>query len=805
MARRKKSHSTTEKPTDNAAGEQARKDEELVTRWLKAIEGRLSAEEHWRTKQAPSVVERFRDDRKGMGSDGKRFNVLWANTETLKPAVFARMPVPDVRRRYATKDAAARTAALIGERALSYYMECAELEDTLDRSVEDYLLPGRATCVIRYKATIGEERVDAEPLPDDDEKSEYVHDTAEPPRRFAKGTQFDAGGAYQMQERVLYHEVTPEYQPWDLFVFGQAKTWRKVPWIALGCLMSKSEVKAQYQHLTPAQCDKIKFTHSMRVSKEGHDESGSFALFWDIWDKLHRTFIVVTEGLTDAPVTVQDDPLNLEDFYPVPEPMYSLRTNQDWTPKPEYLLYQDQALALDEATERLDALTSALKIRGVSDQAFDNDQVKLSRILSMPDLTLIPIANFRGLVEKGGLQAIIDTLPLDKIAAAMDKLQIRVQTLKAVIDEVTGISDIVRGKTTASETLGAQQLKAQYSGLRVSKRQARFGRYCRDIFRKAFEIIVEHVDPETLKIVSGVNVVPDAMYAQMKEQQQLEVGTISESEFAAAIQLLKSDRMRGFKVEVEADSTIPADKEAEQRQRVEFLGMVAQYLQQVMPAVQSGLVPPAVAREGLLFGVRAFKVGSEFEEVLEQLGQGQDDEAIRKQLQQLQQQAQQLGEENAKLKEANEKLKSDEQAKLVEARVDSVIKEKDAEQDRRLKEWDAAQDRRLKAQQELHEQQGRERDQQHQQQQSALQSRFEQRLDMAREQPIKAAKSSADGSQKMLGEVVKVQRELSAAVQQLGKLIAAVAAPKAPSRKRGRAQLPSGGFMEFEIGDAEVN
>lgn len=694
-------------PERDAEEKRKRANAELAEKWLKAIDSRRGVEKKWRTEQGPAVTARYRDDR-GAADCGSRFNIFWANTETLKPTIFARMPIPDVRRRYATRDPAARTAALILERSVAYCVEASDTEDVLDRVVEDYLLPGRAELVVRYKPTIDayEERLDVEPLPDSSVDGERASDELQEPR-YPDGTLFDDKGAYRMErkEEVIYHEVYPDYVPWNLFVFGQAKTWKKVPWIAIGALLSESEIKKQYKHITAEQMKLIQFTHSERESKDGDRESGHFALFWDVWHKLTRKFMVFADGLTDGPVTVQDDPLKLECFYPAPEPIYSLRTNNTWMPKPEYLLYQDQAIALDEATERLDVLTKALKVRGVSDQSFDNEQVKLSEILKQPDLTIIPIAGFRGLMEKGGLKSILDTLPLEEIQRAMSELRVRIQELKQVIYEVTGISDIVRGSTVAAETLGAQQLKAQYSGLRVRKRQERFGRFCAETFRIMAEIIAEHFDPETLKIMSGITVIPDALFEQTKAQGQLPAGTVSEAEFSQAIQILRSDKLRGFKVAIEADSTIPADKEQEQKQRTEFIGTVAQYLQQAMPAVQQGLIPAAIAREGLLFAVRAFKVGSEFEEVLEQIGQGEDESALKQKMQQLQQQLQQGAQELQKLQQENVQLKSKQAVDMETARTDAQVKQFEAMVDSRIETMKAQHEMQLDTMKAQHEQQ----------------------------------------------------------------------------------------------------
>jgi len=61
----------------------------------------------------------------------------------------------------------------------------------------------------------------------------------------------------------------------------------------------------------------------------------------------------------------------------------------------------------------------------------------------------------------------------------------------------------MRGATEASETLGAQQLKAQYGGLRISTRQERFQMFVRDILRIKAELIVEHFDADTLRLMTG--------------------------------------------------------------------------------------------------------------------------------------------------------------------------------------------------------------------------------------------------------------------------------------------------------------
>lgn len=693
---------------DPAADAQKRKDAELATKWLKAISVRRSKESKWRTR-AKKVVERFRDDRDLVDENQTKFNILWANTEVMKPAIFARMPVADVRRRYLTRDPVARTAAMILERALSYCMDSYDFKDTLDRAEEDYLLPGRGQAIVCYKPYFKQNRVAVEPLPPDEDASGKadVSGGADPLRpaeagadgapvpadmpgagpSYPPGTQFDDQGAFQLEEQKLYEEVYTEYQAWDLYVFGEAKQRCKVPWEAYGDRLTKDEVHEEYPDF--ADWKSLTYTQAKEDDYQTDDERPPpKVIIWKVWHRASRKMIVLAEGYKDTPILVVDDPLQLENFFPTPEPLYSLRTNGSDIPKPEYLMYQDQAIELDILVDRERQLTQALKYRGVYDKLLE-ETAKIRDLTNGPDNFFIPIANFSQIAEKGGIESLIDTMPLEEIAQVLGWLVQRIEVLKQQIYEIYGISDIVRGASKASETLGAQQLKAQYAGMRISTRQERFQRFIRDILRIKAEIIAEHFSPQTLQLMTGIDVIPDAQYDQLKSQDQLQANMVSESEFMGACQMIKSDKLRGFRIDIETDSTIPVDRANEQQNRIAFIGAVGQYLTGILPAVESGAIPVKLAREGLLFVVRGFKVGTELEEVLEELGENSDEA---QQLQQMKQQLAQMQQEIADLTKQNQQLKSDAQAKLQAAQVDSQIRGAAASQDLQIEGAEAQND-----------------------------------------------------------------------------------------------------------------
>lgn len=71
------------------------------------------------------IIKRYRDDfrNNGSGYSMAKFNILWSNVQTLSAATFAKLPKPDVSRRFRDNDPVGRVASLILERALDYEVQ----------------------------------------------------------------------------------------------------------------------------------------------------------------------------------------------------------------------------------------------------------------------------------------------------------------------------------------------------------------------------------------------------------------------------------------------------------------------------------------------------------------------------------------------------------------------------------------------------------------------------------------------------------------------------------------------------------
>ena len=147
-------------------------------RWHNELASAEKRESTWR-KRAKHIVDRYRDEREKEQSAERRTNILWSNTEILKAVLFQNVGNPDVRRRFPKKgkdEKAARIAALVLERALSYCTDDYDVKSQIECVVEDHLLPGRGQAWIVYDADV----IEGDPTPKDDQSDDDEDDGPQP-------------------------------------------------------------------------------------------------------------------------------------------------------------------------------------------------------------------------------------------------------------------------------------------------------------------------------------------------------------------------------------------------------------------------------------------------------------------------------------------------------------------------------------------------------------------------------------------------------------------------------------------------
>jgi len=599
---------------------------ELNRRWGIELDLAKKHYEKW-TERAEKVVKRYRDEREGTSAKEK-FNILWSNVQTLRPAAYSKKPKPEVSRRYNDQDPVGRAASMILERCLEYEVEhYSDFDSAMRNCLDDRLLAGRGVAWVRYEPhmeQVGEEKDDSAQLTDDAAQEGY--------------------------EQIKYECAPTDYVFWKDYLQQPARTEEEVEWKARKTYLSREAgIKRFGKLFAEVPLNHVPKGLDEKAQKQDA-EAMKRAVVWEIWDKTKSQVIWKAEDF-DRILDVKADPLELDGFWPCPKPLYATITTDSMVPVPDYCQYQDQAEELDCITARINLLEQAVRVAGVYNQA----EGGIKRLLSEnTENLLIPVTDWAAFSERGGIEGAVSWMPLDQIIVALQQLYAAREQVKQTIYEITGLSDIVRGASEANETATAQQIKSRFASLRIQELQNDVARFASDLFRLKAQIICRFFQPQTLMQMSGAEHTIESPEVMMQ-----------------ALQLLKAEPIRSFRIEVTSDSMVELDVEQEKQARVEFLTATGGFLNSSLPVVQAA--PPLLPLIGemLRFGVRGFKVGRDieaaFDSAMAQAQQApmippeiqQKEQMLMEQEQGLQQGYQQLQQESESVKA--ERMKFDEE------------------------------------------------------------------------------------------------------------------------------------------------
>ena len=516
----------------------------------------------WR-KDAKHYTERYRNDDVDTRRN-RRYNIFWANTQILLAATFSQSPQPDVSRRWSNQDDAlqkiARQAAIVLEKALRYGADQrSEFQRPLRKANLDALVVG-----------LGQVRVRVDQEMQD----------------------FDDGSTVSVDQSAPL-----EYVYWDAFRWSPARTWEDVWWIEYDHLMTLDDLRNHYA--TRSKSSEIprnvtvsaRSGHS-RIDERDHWEPPSSlnrARVIERWDRRRGKRIWLAESFPNV-LLEEDPPAQFEGFFDCPEPLVYNRTNDVYMPIADYSYYRDMATELDDLTNRLAGLVSQAK----ASYFYDKIMTEWPSLADASDGMGLPVDMGASAGATGGLSGRVWFWPVESVVIAIRELMLRQENLRQQIFEITGISDIVRGSTSPSETLGAQELKASFGNFRLSDKQEEMKRFIEESLILQGEVAAELYSPETLQRITGEQITPEVM------------------------QLLRNDQMRGYRVDVSLEELVRPDQERQKAMASEYLAAMTSFIETAVPAISAApTIAPLIGEMGK-FANRQFKAGREMEESFDQ-------------------------------------------------------------------------------------------------------------------------------------------------------------------------------------------
>lgn len=582
----------------------------LTKKWLAAINDAQERENKYR-QLGKEVVNLY----EAKHPENTPFAILYSNTETLVPALYNARPIPIVKRRFKDPDPVGKCVADVSTRTLKFLIDTEDenydaFDDLIQADVISGVLTNRGLSRFRYK---------------------------------------DHGEERQYKAECVYGETVR----WDKFFHGYARTWKKVPWIGFEWDMTKEELKSNFRDVNFDDAVLKRMAQQPAEEGDGRDQDkdelrgATTYKVYEIWDKDSRKVMFFSGASPDKPLRIADDPLKLSNFFPVPRPLNFTRKVTSLVPVPLYQQYRAQAAELNSLTIRLKAIIKACKVRGFYNSSIGD----IEKVLEAEDNKLIPAENMQALGENPNVSNMIWLAPINELVQSAQTLYQQREQVKQVIYEITGISDILRGASVASETATAQNIKNQWGTLRLKKMQKEVQRYCRDALQIMLEIASKRFEQKTFEQMTGLPYLtnqekataqaaiqqqvqgfqqqvaqaqamgqqppqPPPQAQQMLETAQQELAKPTWEEILA---VMKNDIAFFYKTDIETNSTIDAEAAQDKQDISELMNAMGQLLNAIGPLVEKGTMPIDVAKNLLLVICRRFNFGTEIEDSIMQM------------------------------------------------------------------------------------------------------------------------------------------------------------------------------------------
>jgi hypothetical protein len=470
-----------------------------VKKWIDRIS---SAEKKWQVYH--DLIKDIREYYKNEKKKNKQ-NIFWSSIETLKPFIYFKPPVPYVERKSKTANAVEDAACKMLEKALNQNLEAQDFDGVIKYARNDFLISGLGLTYEKYVPsfkTVVSEVIDG-----------------------------DMAVMRKMEVLDSAKVETAYIDPQKLiFDCNHVNVWEDCEWVAQIIEMTKGEVIEQFgKDIADKLIDKL---------NPLENELDKATNVYRIWNKKDGKIIYLSKEVQDEFLRVDDDVLKIEGFYPFGKPLFATLANDGLIPVPDYSEIKCQLDELDGVNTRMKLTMQALKVSG----AYDGSFPELANLLDK-DVTLISVNDFDKIREKGGIDGFVGFMPIGQYIDALQALAERRAQLMQAIYEITGVSDIMRGNSDPSETATAVNKKTNFGTLRNQDRQNDMQRYLTDVLKIKAEIICEMWTQELLAQYAEPDTAPDVLMA--------------------AIELLKTDKIRNLTLGIETDTSFMQDEEAD--------------------------------------------------------------------------------------------------------------------------------------------------------------------------------------------------------------------------------------------------
>lgn len=520
--------------------------------------------------QAVELYNNEKDDAKNP------YNILYSNTEVLKPSLYSATPKPDVRGRFVESPVSPLTKMV--ERLLIIFSDPSNPgEESLDQAMSDAV----TSALVSGLGCIRLKLYPSRPFP-----------------------------------------ICPQSVHFKGLIWASGRKWADLPWIAFRHELTRSEFFSQFSIKGEAQ-SRLDLSDDPNEQDEKEDfeknRGPNCTVVYELWRKSDRKVIYLCEDWDDVKVKEESDPMGLSGFWPTPGPLLLTQKPGRLLPTPLYQYYRNQAEELNRVTARLNKILSAIKVRGAYNSLLGED---MQQILASEDTEnkLVPAKEAGMLAQNGGFERQIWLLPIEKLVEVATQLYAARMQIKQVIYEITGLSDIIRGSSVASETATAQNLKNKWGSIRLRDMQKSTANYVRDLYRLTVDLSTEKIPEDKWKSITqapfptglekkaAIEQIQYSIQNQLQPQPEV-VKAAQAPSIEELLSQIKSDANRTYTINVQSDSTVDLDTATDKQEVEQFMNAMGQLLAGLQPLATLGPTGLNAGKEILIAVCSRYKFG----------------------------------------------------------------------------------------------------------------------------------------------------------------------------------------------------
>jgi len=542
----------------------------------------------------------------------REYNLFWASVEVIKPSIYSRPPVPVVTPKFQDRKAVKRITSELLERCAIAGFDESDIDQVMLGVRDDLVINARGVIWLTFEDDDKGQKVCIEHL----DRKDFGHSAA---RKWA--------------------EV--------------GKVWRKA-WL------SHEEARERFSEYSGDMYLNANWgTHRDRFDDSTWVSIEDTAPFYEVWDKDEGKVYWVSEGCADY-LDSGEPHLKLKGFFPCPRPAYGTMQRASLIPVPDISYIEDQLETINSLTARIHDLCEKLVVKGIIPAGTEvGDAIEMALRSDDASYMMIPVPAMS--LSDG---AKVEWLPIDMVAQAILSAVEARREIIGNVQELFGIADIMRGDTEAAETAKAQTLKAQFGSVRIRDRVNELIRIARDTVCIMVEIMAEEFNFDTMLDMSQMELPtaaeirkqikelekaareeleglatqaqealqnsedadPQAAAQQFQQAQQQIIGKyqpqiakLSQTVTTEQVkELLDDEKLLPFVFDIETDSTIYPDEQAEKESRNEFMQVFVTASQALAPLAMSGPAGAKLAGGLIKFQLGPYRAGRELQGLVDE-------------------------------------------------------------------------------------------------------------------------------------------------------------------------------------------